>query len=207
MQVRFSTLSTSENYINGKLWLRATLDYCPWHPKGGCGFARHGTYARVSPANTRIARWYCPTARRTVSALPDCLSSHRSGTLDECEALVRALEKAPSLAAACRDLRTDIELPGAQRFLGRLRRDVHRALHAIKGLLPTLFQGAPTLTANTFSLMQLRHIARHHLPELPTPLGFNPHLNRTHNAKAVLQHRAGRDPPQRLVEACVSAAH
>lgn len=215
MQVRLATSNTSEDYVNGKLWQRATLNRCPWHPKGGCGFSRHGTYARVRPANTRIARWYCPTARATVSALPDCLSSHRSGTLDECEALVRAVEQAPSLAAACRDLRTDIELPGALRFLSRLVAHVHGALRAIKGLRPIQFTGAATLlgfaadlggTHSQHVLMSLRHHARHHLAELPTPLGFNPHSNAVHKAQYPNQHRAGRDPPGPVVEACVCAS-
>lgn len=214
MQVRLATSNTSEDYVNGKLWQRATLNRCPWHPKGGCGFARHGTYTRVRPANTRIARWYCPTARATVSALPDCFSSHRSGTLDECEALVRAVEQAPSLAAACRDLRTDIELPGALRFLGRLVVQVQGALRAIKGLMPTTFTGTATLlsfaadlagTDSQHVLMSLRHHARHHLAELPTPIGFNPHLNGVHKAPYPNQHRAGRDPPSSVVEACVAA--
>jgi len=76
MQVRLAMPITSEDYISAKLWEKATLISCPWHPGGGCGFARHGT----------IARWYCRKAGRTLSALPDCLSSHLSGTLDECEA-------------------------------------------------------------------------------------------------------------------------
>ena len=54
MQVRLATPSTSEEYVTGKLWHNATLMCCPWHPGGGCGFARHGTYGRVKPANTRV---------------------------------------------------------------------------------------------------------------------------------------------------------
>jgi len=50
-----------------------TLRGCPWHPQGGCGFSRHGTCPRARPPGALIARWYCPLARRTVSALPHCL--------------------------------------------------------------------------------------------------------------------------------------
>ena len=81
VQVRLATPTTSEDYVAGKLWRLASLARCPWHPAGGCGFCRHGTYERVRPPGTLIARWYCPKARRTVSALPDCLASHYSGTL------------------------------------------------------------------------------------------------------------------------------
>jgi len=207
MQVRFATPTTSENYITGKLWQRATLSGCPWHPEGGCGFARHGTFSRAKPANTRIARWYCPKAQRTVSALPDCLASHRSGTLDQCEDLVRAVEQACSLAAACEQLRTDIELPGAMRYITRMVRDIHSALQSIKGLFPTQFLCKPTLSefsallASPRTLMILRAISFRYLPQLPTPLGFNPHSNNSHNNKTHLQHRMGRDPPIALLDA------
>jgi hypothetical protein len=145
MQVRLATPITSEDYITGKLWERATLDGCPWHPEGGCGFARHGTYGRVKPANTRVARWYCPKEKRTISALPDYLASHRSGTLDECEAVVCAVESAFSIEAACWDLRTEIELPGVLRYVTRLVRDIYRTLRIIKGLFPLYFSGPPTV--------------------------------------------------------------
>jgi len=206
MQVRLTTRVTSEVYVTGKLWLYATLAVCPWHSQGGCGFARHGTYTRVKPANTCVARWYCPKQGRTVSALPDCLASHRSGTLDECEAFVRALEQAPSIESACDQLRNDIELPGAIRYVTRLRLAVHGALRAIKGLCPTQFTCQPTvidfgsLIVSSQVLMSLRQIVAVHLPNLPTPLGFNPPLTsvRTHPTRN--QHTMGRDPPQAFIE-------
>ena len=37
------------------------------HPQGGCGFARHGSYERVDPPGTRIARWYCRVGHQTFS--------------------------------------------------------------------------------------------------------------------------------------------
>lgn len=213
MQVRLATPVTSEDYITGKLWSKATIVGCPWHPEGGCGFARHGTYRRVKPADTHIARWYCRRARRTVSALPDCLSSHRSGTLDECEAFVRATQNASSIEAACRDCRTDIELPGAMRYLVRLRLDITQALQAIKGLFPLRFHGQPTLSDFTAQLtpldglpgvlMQLREIASSYLPQLPTPLGFNSRSISDVNPPSSLQQRMGHDPPNAFIDPCV----
>lgn len=206
LQVRLATHVTCEQYITGKLWRSATLVACPWHPEGGCGFARHGTYQRVKPANVHVARWYCPRARRTVSALPDCLASHRSGTLDECEDVVRAVEQAPSHEAACWSLRTDINLPGALRYLARMVRDVYRALSAIKGLLPTQFTSAPTITGfaplidSPNVLMALRDIASRHLPFLPTPLGFNPSPFSASQSRAPVQHWMGRDPPVAFID-------
>ncbi|OED36086.1 hypothetical protein AB833_28525 [Chromatiales bacterium (ex Bugula neritina AB1)] len=207
MQVRLATRVTSEHYVTGKLWLHATLPICPWHPKGGCGWARHGTYPRTAPLGTRIARWYCPKAGRTVSALPDCLASHRTGTLSQCEACVRALELAPSLESACDHLRTDIELPGAIRYLSRLIRAVHGALRAIKGLYPTAFTCSPTLTdfaallATPQVLVELRDRIAPHLPFLPTPLGFNPPSITRQSSRPAFQHTMGRDPPMALVDA------
>ena len=204
--MRLATQTTSEDYITGKLWQRATLRCCPWHRGGGCGFARHGTYGRVKPANTRVARWYCPQAKRTVSALPDCLASHRSGALDECEAIMRLVEATPTLSAACHDLRPEIELPGVLRFVTRVVRQISSALRGIKGLMPTDFACQPILADMAMELdtsqvlMSLRNIAKRYLPQLPTPLGFNPHCNAAHKQPIPFQHRVGRDPPSAFVE-------
>ncbi|MCH9675169.1 MAG: hypothetical protein K0U93_27250 [Gammaproteobacteria bacterium] len=181
---------------------------CPWHPHGGCGFARHGTYERVSPPGIRVARWYCRKAGHTVSALPDCLAARRSGTLAQCQACVLAVEAAPSREAAASTLRTDIELPGALRYLTRLVRDVHGGLRSVKGLLPEqLADAAPTVHAFSLALgvddvlVTLRTLAGHHLAQLPAPLGFNPRRMQAGGAAAGHQHRVGPDPPQALIDA------
>lgn len=208
VQVRYATPGTSDDYVTGKLWCLASLECCPWHPQGGCGFARHGSYPRICPPGTRIARWYCPTAQRTVSALPDCLASHRSGTLDELEAMVRAVEQAPSLAAAVNSLRTDIELPGALRYLVRLCAAIHGALKIIRGLEPLTFcEVAPTLTDFAAALkidavlLGLRERFADHLALLPAPLGFNPRRIGAAPGANAFQQRAGRDPPAVFVKA------
>ena len=202
MQTRYPTQSTSEEYVTGKLWRYARLTSCPWHPQGGCGLRRHGTYPRVSPPGTRIARWYCPRERHTVSALPDCLAAHRTGTLAQCEVTVRAVEQARSLAAAADQLRTDIELPGALRYLSRLRAAIHGALGIIRGLDPARFlHTEPTLAGfaavldTEQVLMTLREQLRDFLPQLPAPLGFNPRRTPPAQRLKVRQQRAGRDPP------------
>lgn len=207
VQMRLTTRSTSEEYVTGKLWCLATVACCPWHPKGGCGFSRHGTYPRVKPLGTLIARWYCPTARRTVSALPDCLASHYSGTLDELEAQVRAVEQARSLAAAVEHLRTDIELPGALRYLSRLCQAIHSALRIVRGLDPIRFlcveprvSDFSTVLGTDSVLQWLRQGCARHLMQLPIPLGFNPSRNKPAQPVPTYQHRTGRDPPQAIVE-------
>jgi hypothetical protein len=76
-----SVISPARSTLRKQGWLSATLPRCPLHPQGGCGFARHGTYERVSPPGTRVARWYCPEGHCTFSLLPDCLAARLSGTL------------------------------------------------------------------------------------------------------------------------------
>ena len=208
VQIRLTTLCTSEDYVAGKRWRDATLECCPWHPQGDCGFCRHGTYERVKPAGILIPRWYCPIERRTVSALPDFLASHYSGTLIELEALVLSIEQASSLSVATSFLRTDIELPGALRYLRRLYQAILSALKIAHGVLPDLFVGqtlslaslATTLPPGQSVLVSLRQQVRHYLPQLPTPLGFNPARKIVRISQALFQHKVGTDPPQALLD-------
>jgi len=202
VQVRLATRSTGEAYVTDKLWLYATIDCCPWHPEGGCGFCRHGTYPRVRPRGTLIPRWYCPVQRRTISALPDALASHFSGTLADIEAHVAAVELAASVASAAKDRRLEIELPGALRYLTRVCKAVHAALNICRGLQPdALASLQPTI--NGFSallgpgqvLQGLRQQLARHLLQLPTPLGFNPSRHKPVAGPGGLQHQTGRDPP------------
>ena len=212
VQVRLATPTTSDDYVAGKLWQFATLPHCPWHPQGGCGFCRHGTYGRTRPPGTRIARWYCPLQRCTVSALPDCLASHYSGTLADLEAIVVTVEQAPSRSMAAEQVRTDIELPGALRYLKRLCRAVHGALATIRGLDPMRFGdlaptilGFATVLAGASVLMALREHARQYLSELPTPLGFNPPQHTAGAAVRRRQHPMGPDPPSASLQSSAQA--
>ena len=202
MQLRFACEHTGEEYVSQQAWQSASLPRCPLHPNGGCGFARHGTYERVSPPGTLIARWYCPEGHRTFSLLPDCLAARLSGTLAELEAVVRAAEQAASLEAACGELRPDIELPGVLRWISRRIHAVHASLNVLRGLLPELSATCiPTLTA--FSerlgvaevLFALRQIAAVFLHRLPAPLGFTPRRTPGGGRDRARQHRAGADPP------------
>jgi len=202
VQLRFACAHTGEEYVSQQGWLSASLPRCPLHPQGGCSFARHGTYERVSPPGTLIARWYCPEGHRTFSLLPDCLAARLTGTLAEVEALVRIAEQAPSLEAACDALRLDIELPGALRWVGRRVRAVHGVLHVLTGLLPEHFAGCvPTLAAFgerlgvADVLVALRGIAAAFLASLPKPLGFVPRRQPRGARSSGRQHRVGADPP------------
>ena len=201
MQLRYACALTGAQYVNQRAWEQASLPRCPLHPQGGCGFTRHGTYRRVSPPGTRIARWYCPTGHRTFSLLPDCLAARLSGTLSEVEAVVRTVEQAASLEAACRDLRPAIELPGVLRWVRRRVQAVHTALQALKGLLPERFPCVPTLAAfavclgGTEVLVALRPIGEPFLQNLSNPLGFHPSGRRGAGLVSARQHHGGPDPP------------
>lgn len=149
-----------------------------------------------------MARWYCPTGRRTFSLLPDCLAARLTGTLAEVEAVVRAAERAPSLEAACGVLRLDIELPGALRWVHRRVQAVHASLHVLRGLLPEHFAGCEATVAGFGErlgvaevLVALRAMAEALLPVLSKPLGFCPRRAPGGGRRGARQHCVGADPP------------
>lgn len=205
MQLRFETPYTSTQYVTEQAWRNASLKRCPLHPYGGCSFARHGTYERVSPPGTRIPRWYCPEGHCTFSLLADCFAARLSGTLCEVEAVVEQVERASSLEAAAEGLRLEIELPGVLRWMRFRVQSVRLVFTLLKGLMPEWFVNCePTLfsfrqeLAVCWVLPALREIAAIHLPVLPPPLGFRPPSPCTGEPKSIHQQRTGPDPPQAL---------
>lgn len=184
-------------------WRSASLARCPLHPKGGCGFARHGTYARVDPPGTRIARWYCRQGHRTFSLLPDHLAARFPGTLAQIEEVVAVVEASASLEAAANTLRPDdVTLATALRWIRRRVRLVRINLIAVVSLLPDLFVGtAPSIHAFRLllgaasALVALREISAAHLGALSRPLGLRPPQGAGGGRKAAHQQRKGPDPP------------
>jgi hypothetical protein len=206
VQLRFATGLTNEDYVTQAGWLTASLERCPFHPEGGCGFARHTPYERVSPPGCLIARWYCRWAHRTVSLLPDFLCSRLTGTLAEVEAVVAAVEAEPSLEAASETVRPDIVLPGALRWMRRRVRLVHAGLAAAIGLLPGLLAGCKPTVVSVRStlgvesvLVFLRSAVAAHLAALPPPLGFGPRPLRRRHSSTAIQQEPGPDPPSGTV--------
>ena len=202
VQVRYECGLTGEEYVTQQAWRHASLTRCPLHPKGGCGLARHGTYERLSPPGTQIARWYCPQGHTTISLLPDCLPARLSGTFVELESLLRQVEQAPSLAEACADLRPEIELPGVTRWVRRRVQAVYSTLILLKGLMPAYFQACePTLQSFAHHLSidpvlpALRSIAAPWLHSLPPPLGLRPRPRHSGEANDRHQQSVGPDPP------------
>jgi hypothetical protein len=132
VQLRDPSPLTSEAYVAQQAWRHARLTQCPRHPAGGCGFARHGTYARRRPAGMRIARHYCPTAQETFSLLPDCLASRFPGARSTpSKRVVAQVESARSIEAAADALRPDIVLPSAVRWVRRRLTLVRATLLAV----------------------------------------------------------------------------
>lgn len=160
------------------------LDCCPFHPEGGCGLEKLGSYKRVEPVGARVARWWCPKKRQSISLLPSFLAARLTGTLDEVERVVETVEAKGGVAAAVDELHPPdadaaIALPGALRSVRRRVKAVRTALISIATLLPERFTGLkPTLVAFRERLgggpvlTRLREIAESHLGALPAPLGF-----------------------------------
>jgi hypothetical protein len=200
VQLRHRTTLTSEQYVTQKAWCQARLDRCPRHPIVGCGFAGHGTYARVEPPGMRVARWYCPDAQETFSLLPDCLASRLSGSLDDVERAVLVVESV-GVAAATQDLRPEVELPGVLRWLRRRAHGVRAAILALMTAIPGRLGTVPTVQAlrslldTDRVLVTLREIGADHLHALPRPLGFCPPRPRRVERESPLQHETGPDPP------------
>ena len=136
VQLRDPRSLTSEAYVAERAWQKARLLHCPRHPRGGCRFARHGTYPRTTPTGMRITRYYCPTAQETFSLLPDCLASRFPGDLDALERVVAHVDAARSIEAAADVLRPDIVLPSAVRWVRRRLTLVRATLIAVVTLLP-----------------------------------------------------------------------
>jgi hypothetical protein len=173
-----------ERYVTQRAWEDAILDKCPFHPKGGCGLKKLGSYGRTAPAGVRVPRWWCPKQGASISLLPSFLAARLSGTLAAIEEVVARVEAAGGVSAAVDvvhppDAAHAIGLVCALRWIRRRVRAVHAALLAIATLMPDRFAGVrPTLAAfreavaGQSVLVTLRELANRHLHALPVPFGF-----------------------------------
>lgn len=183
LQIPLRTQSSAEAYIANRGWRDASMLACPLHPSGGCSFARHGSYARVTPRGLRVARWYCPQGHRTFSLLPDFLAARMPGLLASIEDAVVAVASAKSMRDAADALRGfDVSLPSALRWLRRRVRAVETALDAVSRMVPTtavtVLAGRSALEPDLGQGEVLRGLRRSLSPpllnSLPTPVGFAP---------------------------------
>ena len=176
MQIRYPKELTVEQYTEQQAWKQAKLEHCPFHPDGGCGFARHGTYPRKFPEYCLVARWYCPSEHCTISLLPDFFASRFPGTLDEVEQVVNIVETSISQEQAAENLRPEITLPSALRWMRRRIKYVREILNILAGLLST--ECPPDLPSfrEKYSvkavLSHLRFFSEDYLQSLPPIIGF-----------------------------------
>jgi hypothetical protein len=206
VQLRFETGLTGADYVTREAWREARLSHCPLHPRGGCGFARHGTYERKTPAGTLIARWYCPQGHRTFSLLPDHLAARFPGTLSEIEQVLITVEQAKSVEAAADALRSDpVTLTSAVRWVRRRVVPVRALLTILVGLFPQVLLGCtPSIGALRGRLscaqvlLLMRELAQFHLQALAPPLGFRHPAYAGGKHQSNIQQRMGPDPPRGL---------
>jgi len=133
VQISMRTSSSVEVYISTREWTLAKLPACPLHPSGGCGIARHGSYARAQPPGLRVARWYCPKGHRTFSLLPRFLAARLPGLLVDVEETIFAAARSPSIEAAAASMRDlGISLRSAVRWLRRRLLPVQRAVQTLR---------------------------------------------------------------------------
>jgi hypothetical protein len=120
----------------------------------------------------------------------------------EVEWAVATAENAASQAQASEQVRPQVELPGAVRWLCRRVHPVHQCLVILKGLLADQFSGCePTIAGFaerlgvTWVLPVLREIGAPYLQQLPPPLGFCPPRGAVLACAKSIQQSVGADPP------------
>jgi hypothetical protein len=137
--------------------------------------------------------------RTTFSLIPDCLAAQVSGSLEAIERAVRSAAAAPSLEAAASELRPDIELPGALRWLRRRLEWVRSALVVARGLAPDALAGSmpvlgevsAALRVERAVLVRLRGALEDHLAAMSMPVGFAPRPRRRDRARDGPQQSMG----------------
>lgn len=150
----------------------------------------------------RVARWYCPDAHLSFSALPDCMAARLTGSLDQVEEAVVAAESL-GVEASAQELRPEVELPGVMRWLRRRRTRVRAALLALITAMPGQLGTLPEVRAlravlgTERALVRVRAIAADHLAKLPSPLGFWPGPLARPQSERAFQHETGPDPPKK----------
>lgn len=178
MQVRYPMELTVEEYIEQEAWKHAELAHCPFHPDGGCNYAKHGTYPRKFPNYCLVVRYYCPDAQQSISLLPDFFASRLPGTLDEVEHAVNIAEASSSMEEAAFTLRPEVTLPAGLRWLRRRLEYVNEILTILAGLFAT--SCPPELSAFRKAykvesvLTRMRCFAENTLQSLPPIVGFGP---------------------------------
>lgn len=208
VQLRWETKLTCADYLKQAAWEDVELAECPFHPRGGCGMRRHGTYGRQQPQVFRVPRWYCRRAGRTISLLPDFAAAQVPGTLKQVEAAVEFFEQARRAGAtvqqAAQQVRPDIEGPGARRWVARRCAWVRAAFVMLAACCPEILRqcelsiravraqwGVPCI------MVAVREVAALQVQAVAHPVGFRRASSMRNCKPAGLQQPTGPDPPSR----------
>jgi hypothetical protein len=138
----------------------------------------------------------------TFGLLPDCLCSRLKGSLNDVESVIVDVESSSGQEKAADNIRMDIDLPGALRWIRRRIKLVQFSLAMLIDLMPSFFSGChPSILSFRgvlcveSALPELRSIASLYLHILPPPLGFGPRPGSKKYKKNHFQHETGTDPP------------
>jgi hypothetical protein len=150
-----------------------------------------------------VARAYCAKGHTTFSLLPDCLASRLSSTLAAVEGVAAAVEqRETSLEAVAGELRPEIGVQGAVRWVRRRVVAVAIALRVLKGLRPDVLSGVePTLgdvraaLGVKDALPAVRGLAGEQLLRMPPYVGFGHQPRDGDTGERRLQQGTGADPP------------
>jgi hypothetical protein len=148
-----------------------------------------------------VARWYCRKGHTTFSLLPDCVASRLSSTLAAVEKVaLTAEQRRGSLEMLAEEIRPDIEVQGAVRWVRRRVVAVALALRVLKGLRPDVFSGVEPTLGEVRALLGVadllagvRAMAGAQLQKMPPYVGLGPRTNRGKPGKKWLQQGVGAD--------------
>ena len=152
---------------------------------------RHGTYERKTPVLMPVARFDCRGCRTTFSRLPDFAAARRPGALQEIEDGMAVLAGSRGPWAAARRLFPERdEMSNAIRGLRCAFAAVSAFLAIVVTMRPDLFRGCPAdlramraaLGTETL-LVDLRREMTEQLAFLPPPVGFQPPVDGSGNAR------------------------
>ena len=189
MQILWNYGLTSEEYVKAKAWQKSSLRQCPiCGAKKGEGWSGHGNYQRKSPTDAKVPRYYCRKCKKTFSLLADCLAAGYSSSLAEVETAFKTLNNKHIFDHSAEQLRPEIEIQGARRWLRRRQRRVKLAILITATIL--------AVGTNEIEIVEIRQSITNHLQNIPTPIGFCHRPLSYWNSRNHLQHTMGPDPPK-----------
>ena len=191
MQIAWQCELTLDEYVACEGWRSANLARCPLAKS--CGGARPeglGSYERKCPSGVRIARFYCRECHTSFSLLPSFCAASYSSSLAEVEQAIHVWARSPTFDAAAIELRPDIEIQGARRWL---RRRVNRVLLVLTFLSTGMNFPEPEMA--TIDLVALRKKTGDTIHLLPTPVCFAHRPLGYWRDNPRTQHKMGPDSP------------